>query len=84
MKDHSGHVTHTEGNRNERLKDSDHMESRVMHGTMLRKELVWNAVDWIYLVQYREHRQTILNTTVLLGFIKCGVFVLHLPLLEVI
>jgi len=35
MKDHSSHVTHTEGNRNERLKDNDHMESRVIHGKLL-------------------------------------------------
>jgi len=60
------------------------MESRVIYGKMLRKELVWNATDWIYLVQYREHRKAVLNTAVLLGFMKCGVFVHHLPLMEVI
>jgi hypothetical protein len=70
-------------NRNGRLKDSDHMENSVIHGKMLRKELVWDAMDWIYLVQYRERRQAVLNTAVLLGFMKGGEFVHQLPVMEV-
>jgi hypothetical protein len=59
------------------------MESRVIYGNMLRKELVWSALDWIYLVQYRELR-AVLNTVVLLGFMKGGEFIHHLPVMEVI
>ena len=60
------------------------MESRVIHGKMLRKELVWSAMDWIYLVQYREYRQAVLNTVLLLRFTKGGEFMHHLPVMKVI